>query len=71
MIAMRDPRRINNFCVELGCLWQDNFPDWRFGQLVSNFAGWCQTKKRIDIFHLEEDKFLALLQEYVNSFGKG
>ena len=62
---MRDPKRISNFCVELGCIWQENFPDWRFGQVMSNFERWLKEIKNVDIFFLEEDEFMALFREFV------
>ena len=41
------------------------FPDWRFGQLMSNFLGWVVTEKKVDIFFPEEADMLSLLQEFV------
>lgn len=35
---MRDPARIDKFCDELKQVWR-KFPDWRFGQLMSNMLG--------------------------------
>lgn len=64
---MRDPNRLYSFyskLTELHLL----FPDWRFGQLIVNFQRWCSTVKNIsDIFFLEEDNLLSLLEEYLTS----
>ena len=54
---MRDPNRIDKFCNELAAIWKSNAPDWRFGQLMSNFQRWCAVKK-IDIFFPEENEIL-------------
>ena len=43
----------------------ENFPDWRFGQLVSNLERWLQSNKKIDdIYFIEEDE----MREYINEF---
>ena len=33
---MRDPKRIRKFCNQLADIWENQCPDWRFGQLVEN-----------------------------------
>lgn len=59
---MRDPQRINGFMNELGELWKDKVPDWRFGQLMYNFL--CATSDPFS-FYWEEDKFLEKFKEYL------
>ena len=61
---MRDPNRIDKFCNELAAIWKSNAPDWRFGQLMSNFQRWCAVKK-IDIFFPEEKEMLRLFKEFL------
>ena len=61
---MRDPNRIDKFCNELAAIWKSNAPDWRFGQLMSNFQRWCAVKK-IDIFFPEENEILELFKEFL------
>lgn len=61
---MRDPKRIDKFCNELAAIWKSNAPDWRFGQLMSNFQRWCAVKK-IDIFFPEENEILKLFKEFL------
>ena len=56
---MRAPKRINKFLEEVGEVWK-KVPDWRFGQLMSNFFRWYNR----DPFFLEEDKFIELLRQY-------
>ena len=34
---MRPIERIEPFLKELGDIWKERFPDWRFGQLIYNF----------------------------------
>lgn len=43
---MRNKDRINPFLSEFGEIWKKSFPDWRFGQLCSNFSdGWLLKRK--------------------------
>lgn len=38
-VLVRDPNRIQPFMEELGKIWKDNVPDWRFSQLIENVFG--------------------------------
>lgn len=58
---MRDPARIQKFFAELTELWLNYCPDWRFGQLLSN---WILAEGR-DPFYWEEDKFIKELREFM------
>lgn len=63
---MRDINRLDVFYNELMRIHKENFPDWRFGQLVNNLERWLQANKGIvDIFYIEEDKMLQYLKEFV------
>lgn len=57
---MRDPQRIDGFMDELGNLWKNKVPDWRFGQLMYNFL--CA---KGDPFYWEEDEFLKKFKKYL------
>lgn len=57
---MRDPQRIDKFMNELGELWKNKVPDWRFGQLMYNFL--CA---KGDPFYWEEDEFLKKFKKYL------
>ena len=61
---MRDINRLDNFYNELKEIHK-KVPDWRFGQLCSNFFGWLMQEKGIDLFFPEEDKMLEYLKEYI------
>lgn len=61
---MRDPNRLDNFYDEMKKLHMKNFPDWRFGQLMSNFFGWVYEQYKMDIFFPEEDKMIELFKKY-------
>lgn len=59
---MRDPKRINVFCNLLREKWSI-VPDWRFGQLMSNFLS-CVVGTHEDIFFIEDDEMMKLLEEF-------
>lgn len=63
---MRDPNRLYQFYDELKAIHMTHVPDWRFGQLCSNFFGWLVSNKGIDLFYPEEDKMLEYIKEYFN-----
>ena len=60
---MRDPKRIDTFCEELKKMWH-KVPDWRFGQLMSNFLGDVYSKTGRDIFFIEDDEMVELVKKY-------
>lgn len=61
---MRNPERIDEFTKELNRIWKTYFPDWRFGQLCSNFFGWLVSEKKMDLFFPEEEQMITYLREY-------
>lgn len=61
---MRDPKRLYSFYDELQTIHMEKFPDLRFGQLMYCFVYWCMHTERIDIFNLEESKFIELFKEF-------
>lgn len=67
---MRDKERLNNFYDIMRILHKNTFPDWRFGQLISNFFGWIYQEKKRDIFFIEEKEMLEYFEEYCASFKK-
>ena len=56
---MRDSNRIDSFLQELGELWKEKCPDWRFGQLMVNIFS-----ETGDPFYFEEDKMLEAIKNY-------
>ena len=60
---MRNPKRIGAFLSVLKRVWSE-VPDWRFGQLMSNFLGWYVTETKRDIFFPEDDEMLEYLKRY-------
>lgn len=63
---MRDANRLDSFYDEVKRIHKTHFPDWRFGQLCSNFFGWLMSKHNVDLFFPEEGKMLDYLREYVD-----
>lgn len=58
---MRDPNRLYDFYGRLRDIHMKHFPDWRFGQFMTNFLKACQT----DPFFWEEDRFLEEVNKFV------
>ena len=66
VIDMRDLGRLYGFYDELIKIHMNNFPDWRFSQLINNLERWLLDKKKIDdIFYVEENAMLRFLHEFV------
>ena len=61
---MRDPARIKPFMQKLAHMWQQHVPDWRFGQLMSNFLGFVVSEIHRDIFFIEDDEMLELVNKF-------
>lgn len=64
---MRDPNRIEPFMTELGKLWKENVPDWRFSQLIENVFGAMDYVP----WMLEEPRMLEEFQNYFDNGGSG
>lgn len=62
---MREPERLFLFYDTMRNLHMKLLPDWRFGQLMSNFWGWYWSKTKKDMFFPEEDEVLQYLTEYI------
>lgn len=60
---MRNPNRIPNVLAAIKIIWEQ-YPDWRFGQLLENLKGYLDTK---DMFYIEDDKFIESIQNFLNS----
>lgn len=63
---MRKTDRIEPFLDKFGQVWKENFPDMRFGQLINNLQRFAGN----DLFYLEEDKFIELLEKFVDTYTK-
>lgn len=62
---MRNTDRLDSLYETLHRIHKESFPDWRFGQLISNWMGWCiETKKCSDIFFPEDNKWETWIKEY-------
>lgn len=55
---MRNPKRIRVFCNKLADIWEEECPDWRFGQLIGNVFG------GVDRFYTEEEDMIKLFETY-------
>lgn len=65
---MRDVNRLYGFYNELMKIHMENFPDWRFGQLVDNLEQWMRNVKSYDdLFYIEEDAMLRYINEFVEA----
>lgn len=63
-VQMRDPTRIDPFTQKLAHMWQQNVPDWRFGQFMSNFLDFVVAETGRDIFFIEDDEMERLLEKF-------
>ena len=63
---MRDPDRLDRFYDEVKKIHKVSFPDWRFGQLISNFFNWLSYEKGRDFFFPEEESMISYLKEYAD-----
>jgi hypothetical protein len=61
---MRDPRRCAKLARQLGELWLAKVPDWRFGQLMSNF----QSATRDDIFYIEDEEIVEKIKKFLENY---
>lgn len=61
-VLMRDPNRIAPFLTDLGIIWANCCPDWRFGQIVENVFGEMDYVP----FMLEEDRMIEEFAKYFN-----
>ncbi len=41
------------------------YPEWRFGQLVSNVAGWAD----VDVWDIEDEQWLAAAKAHLEQVG--
>lgn len=60
---MRYPNRLYTFYNEVMRIHMEQFPDWRYSQLMLNFFGWLQ-QQGIDSFYFEENMTLELFKEF-------
>lgn len=67
---MRNKKRIKPFIEEVGKTWEEEFPDWRFGQLMINFLNFVAMKTHTDGFYYEDDKMLELFREFTGGTGE-
>lgn len=61
---MRNPDRLYSFYDSLREIHMENFPDWRFGQLIYNFRNWLIYVKDVDCFFPEESSMIDYFKEF-------
>ena len=61
---MRDPKRIKPFCDDLAAHWAQ-YSDLRFGQFISNFIRYLELHKKGDIFFIEDEELMKLMDNYM------
>lgn len=60
----RSYSRIRNHVGQIGELWFKKVPEWRFGQIISNFESYLGT----DIFYISDEDFIRKLNDYMNGY---
>lgn len=68
--TMRTSDELYNFYEELRDIHTTHFPDWRFGQLCSNFFGWLASERGRDLFFPEESEMIKEIREYAKHYGR-
>ena len=63
---MTNKQKNSLFCIDLAIQWMNNFPDWRFMQLINNFQAWIGS----DGFYLEDDEFIEKFKQFINEIKK-
>lgn len=66
---MRNPDRLDEFYNTFKIIHKERFPDWRFGQLISNFFGWLYGNVGVDCFFPEEDKMIEYFERFASVYG--
>ena len=51
--------------MHIGKAHGEYHPELRIGQLMSNFEQWLKNEYGIDIFYLDDVRFVPLLEEYL------
>lgn len=67
---MRDPNRLDSFYEELRKLHKENFPDWRFGQLIENVLERMFVKDKVNPFFVEDDNMLQYFKNFCEKAGE-
>lgn len=62
---MRKADRLDYYYDEKCRLHKKYLPDWRMGQLDSNFYGWLTHMQGRDLFYPEEDEMLKWFKMYL------
>ena len=62
---MRKTERLDYFYDEKCRLHKKYLPNWRVGQLDSNFYGWLIHTQGRDLFFPEEDEMLRWFKTYI------
>lgn len=66
---MRDKYRLFKFYEELREIHMKYFPDWRFGQMISNVLADWRYKTGRDIFFPEDDEMIQIFKDYIKENG--
>lgn len=61
---MRNKDRLDSFYSDICKCHKKYFPDWRFGQLISQFFGWLYQTKGTDCFFPEEEDMLEFFKDF-------
>jgi len=63
---MRNPDRLYKLYIDLMNEHKNNFPDWRFTQLMLNFFSWYRQKFNNDGFYMEDEIFKNKFKDFIN-----
>ena len=61
---MRETKRIKRTTNILAILWEEYYPDWRFGQLINNLQSFTED----DLFYYEEEELIDALIVFISNY---
>ena len=64
---MRDVKRLPPIYQKM-CELHKKCPDLRIGQLYANFERWLRRAYGLDIFFIEDGRFIDLFKEFIDEY---
>ena len=62
---MKDPQRLDIYSYTIKELHKNNIPNWRIGQMITNFFNWHIITYNTGIFYIEDDIFVERFEKFI------